>query len=126
MKKVSKRGWYIIIPLILVLAYFIYDSFTQKSIKDIPGGFKEQAFVRNEQNKGGIIRIYAVSVSDIPNAQFDEAAALFPTNDYASTTTIYFFDEKKGYPTSLNLTPPHFDTAAYKAISIIKRTGTKK
>ncbi|HLQ99036.1 MAG TPA: hypothetical protein VK102_01575 [Sphingobacterium sp.] len=126
MEKKSTRGWWIIIPLILVLVYFIYDGFTQKGLKDVPGGFKEEAFVRNEQNKGGIIRIYAVSVADIQNAQYDEAADLFPVNDYASTTTVYFFDKNNGYPSELTLEPPHFDTTAYKAISIIKRTGTKK
>lgn len=124
--KLSKRVWLIAIPLVLIISYFLYDSFTQKSIKNIPGDFEEVAFVRNEQNKGGIIRIYAVTVGDLRHADFDACANLFPTNDYGSRTTVYFFDKNKGYPTTLTLDPPHFDTARYNAISIIKKTGSSK
>lgn len=122
MKK--KKVWFLAIPIILILGYLIYDSYSQPKLKDLPGGFEEVAFVRNEQNKGGIVRIYAVSVSDINNANFDAAAKLFPTNDFNSVTRIFFFDKDQGYPTELNINPPHYDTSKYDAIQIIKRTGS--
>ncbi|SFS34012.1 hypothetical protein [Sphingobacterium wenxiniae] len=125
MKK-NKKFWWFAIGLIVILAYGIWESFNQPSIKDLPGDFEEVAFVRNEQNKGGILRIYAVTVGDIPHADFDACADLFPTNDYGSMTKIYFFDKNKPYPTELSLEPPHYDGSKYEAISILKRTGSSK
>ncbi|ERJ59245.1 hypothetical protein [Sphingobacterium paucimobilis] len=124
MKK-NKRVWLIAVPIILILGYLIWDSFSQPTIKDIPGDFTEVAFVRNEQNKGGIIRIYAVTVGDLQNAKFDACADLFPTNDYNSVTRIFFFDKNQPYPTALQLEAPYYDTTAYKAINIVKRSGSK-
>lgn len=124
MKK-NKKVWLIAIPLILILSYLIYDSFSQPSIKDLPGDFEEVAFVRNEQNKGGITRVYAVTVGDQLNAKYDACADLFPTNDFNSVTRIFFFDKNKPYPTVLDIEPPYYDTSKYEAINIIKRTGSK-
>ena len=123
MKK-YKKVWLLAIPLIAILGYAIWDSYSQPGIEDIPGDFKEVAFVRNEQNKGGIERIYAVSVGDIVHANYDACAELFPTNDFNSVTRIYFFDKNKPYPTTLSLEPPHYDTSKYEAINIVKRRGS--
>lgn len=120
----KKKVWLIAIPIIIILSYLIYDSYSQPSLKDIPGQFEEVAFVRNEQNKGGIVRIYAVSVGDQEQAQYDNAAKLFPTNDFNSVTRIFFFDRNKPFPKELSIDPPYYDTAAYNAIHIIKRTGS--
>lgn len=124
MKK-SKRVWFIAIPIILILGYLIWDSFSQPTITDIPGDFAEVAFVRNEQNKGGIVRIYAVTVGDIANANYDACADIFPTNDYNSVTRVFFFDKSGPYPTQLYLESPYYDTTQFKAINILKRTGSK-
>lgn len=126
MEKKKKKIWFIAIPLILILGYFIYDAYSQPSIEDLPGGFEEVAFVRNENNKGGIIRIYAVTVKDQLNAQYDKCADLFPVNDYGSVTKIYFFDRSKPYPTSLQLEDPHYDNSKYEAINILSRRGVSK
>ncbi|QQT26543.1 hypothetical protein [Sphingobacterium spiritivorum] len=125
MKSKNKKAWLLIIPIILIVGFIFKDSLTQKSIADLKGDFKEVAFVRNEQNKGGIIRIYAISVGDIANADYEGAADLFPTNDYGSSTTLYFFDKNFPFPTELTLESPHFDLDKYKSIMIIKRTGSK-
>lgn len=125
MKK-NKKVWFIAIPIILLLGYLIFDSYTQPSLKDVPGEFEEVAFIRNEQNKGGIIRIYAVTVGDPSQAKYDAAADLFPTNDFNSTTRIFFFDKKTPYPTELSLDAPYYDTTRFDAIHIVKRTGSKK
>lgn len=120
----NRRLWIIAIALITMLGYFIYDTYKQPSIEDIPGDFTEVAFVRNEQNKGGIIRVYAVTVGDPLNAKYDACADLFPTNDFNSITRIYFFNKNEPYPTSLSIEPPHYDTAQFNAINILKRTGS--
>jgi len=121
-----KRMWWILIPLVLILSYGIWDSFSQPSIGDIPGKFEEVAFVRNEQNKGGILRVYAVAVGDIEHANYEACADLFPTNDYGSLTKVYFFDKSKPYPTKLSIDAPHFDGSQYEAIMILKRSGSDK
>ena len=125
MKK-NKRLWLLVIPILVLLGFILKDSFNQKSIEDLPGGFKEVAFVRKEQNKGGIIRIYAVTVGDLLNADYSGCLDLMPVNDYGSTTTVYFFDRSAPYPTSLAIEAPHFDTTKYKAIQISKKYGKKK
>ena len=124
MKK-SRKVWLLAVPLILILGYMIWDSYSQPSIHDIPGNFEEVAFVRNEQNKGGIERIYAVTVGDLANANYNACAELFPTNDFNSVTRVFFFDKNKPYPTTLTIEPPHFDTSKYEVINIIKRRGSK-
>lgn len=122
--KRKRKFWWIAIGLIVVLGYGIWEAFNQPSIQDLPGDFEEVAFVRNEQNKGGIIRVYAVSVGDMANAKYDACADLFPTNDYGSVTKIYFFDKTQPFPTDLTIDPPHYDTDRYEAIMILKRTGS--
>jgi len=121
----KKRVWFIAIPIILILGYLIYDSYSQPTLKDLPGQLEEVAFVRNEQNKGGITRIYAVTVGDIAHANYDAAADLFPTNDFNSVTRIFFFDKNKPYPTTLSIDPPYYDISKYEAVQILKRTGSK-
>ncbi len=125
-EKKNRKVWIFAIPLIALLAYFIWDSYSQPSIKDLPGDFEEVAFVRNEQNKGGIIRVYAVTVGDAMNAQYDKCADLFPTNDYGSVTKVFFFDKTKPFPTKLNIEEPHYDLKQYEAINIQKRYGSQK
>ncbi|MFD1768884.1 hypothetical protein [Sphingobacterium suaedae] len=122
----TKKIWWIAAGLIIILGYGIWEAFSQPSIEDLPGDFKQVAFVRNEQNKGGIIRIYAVSVGDLANAKYEACADLFPTNDYGSVTKIYFFDKNKPVPTTLTIDPPHYDSKQYEAIMILKRTGNDK
>lgn len=119
----SKKIVFVSIALLLVLGYTLYRSFSQPGIDDLKGGFEEVAFVRNDQNKGGIVRIYAVSVADPSNAEYEACADLFPVNDYNSTTRIYFFDKKEPYPTTLSLEAPYYDDEQFHAIHIIKRTG---
>lgn len=125
MKK-NKRIWLIIIPILAILAFMLKDSLTQKSIEDLPGEFKEVAFVRNEQNKGGIIRIYAISVGKPAEADYKACIDLLPVNDYGSSTTAYFFDKNMPYPTSLTIEAPHYDGKKFQAIQISKKSGMDK
>ena len=120
----NKKIWWIALGLIIILGYGIWEGFNQPSIKDLPGEFEEVAFVRNEQNKGSIIRVYAVTVGDMANAKYDACADLFPTNDFGSLTKIYFFDKNKPYPTKLSIEPPHYDGSKFEALMILKRSGT--
>ncbi len=125
MIKKNKKLWLLATALLVVLAYALWDSFSQPGIDSLPGKFEEVAFVRNEQNKGGIIRIYAVTVGNLEKADYKACAELLPVNDFNSTTKVYFFDKTQPYPTTLTIAPPHYDTTQYQAINIVKRTGKK-
>lgn len=126
MKIKSKKIIWFGAALVILLGYFIWDGYTQPSIKDLPGGFEEVAFVRNEQNKGAIVRVYAVTVQDPHAADYEACADLFPTNDYGSVTKVYFFDKSAAYPTELTLEEPHFDTQKFASLRIVKRYGAKE
>lgn len=125
MNRKRNKIWWFSIALIVLLGYFIWDSYSQPSISDLPGDFKEVAFVRNEQNKGGIVRVYAVTVGDLVQARYEDCADLFPVNDYGSITKVYFFDKNKPYPTTLRIEEPHFETGKFQAVRIVRRYGSK-
>lgn len=114
-KRVLK--WLFALPLIIIIAFMLRDTFTQEGITDLAGGFEEVAFVRNEQNKGGIIRIYAFTVTDSTNADYLACGNLLPHNEYGSTTKAYFFLSDTPFPTVLNLDTPHFDLKRYHPIA---------
>lgn len=122
--KITRKIWIIGAALILVIGFGLWETFNQPTIGDLPGDFEEVAFVRNEQNKGGIVRVYAVTVGDVEGAAYDACADMFPTNDYASVTKIYFFDKQQPYPSTLSLEEPHYDNTRYKAVRILTRTGS--
>ncbi len=98
-------------------ALLLVDILTQRGVSDVAGGFEEIAFVRNEQNKGGIVRIYAFTVSDTAAADYLACGNLLPHNDYGSTTVAYFFEKGKPAPDRLKLDSPHVDADRYRAIA---------
>lgn len=97
---------YIILAVILLIAVMIWNVASEPGIKDLAGNFKEVAFIRNEQNSGPVIRIYAVTVKGEPWAEMQQYGNYMPHTKYG-TTRIYFFSENKSYPSSLSLEDPH-------------------
>jgi len=92
----------IVIAIILLFGWMLKDSFTQPGIKDLKGNFTELTFVRNEQNTGPVIRIYAVSLKDSLWQEMEQYGNYMPHNKYG-TTKVYFFIEGKPAPVSLSL-----------------------
>ncbi len=115
----------VLIGIALFIGFMILkDSFTQRGIKDLPGGFEEVAFVRNEQNKGGIIRIYAFSVEYPERADYHACGDLLPYNEYGSATIAYFFKKGEPMPKHLVIDSPHFEASAFSPIATYtKRSG---
>ncbi len=97
---------YIILAVILLIAVMIWNVASEPGIKDLAGNFKEVAFIRNEQNSGPVIRIYAVTVKGEPWAEMQQYGNYMPHTKYG-TTRIYFFRENKPYPANLSLEEPH-------------------
>jgi|SRR5690606_20624537 hypothetical protein len=117
MNKRYRRG---VIGLILIafIALLAQDLLRHRGPTNLKGGFEEIAFVRNEQNKGGIVRIYAFRVTDTLGADYMGCGELLPHNDYGSVTTVYFFQSGTPAPSSLQLEPPHFDTLKFRPIAV--------
>lgn len=80
----------------------IWNVITEPGIKDLRGNFKEVAYVRNEQNTGPVIRIYAVTVEGEPWEEMKQYGDYMPHTKYG-TTRIYFFPANKPYPSALSL-----------------------
>ena len=111
------RAIILTVVVVLIAGFMMKHALFQPGIQALPGGFEETAFIRNEQNKGGIVRVYAISVANPQQADYLTCGNRMPHNDYGSTTTVYFFD-KHAAPEVLQLDDPHFDRNAYHPIAI--------
>lgn len=104
--------------VVVFIALVGRDLLRQRGPSDLKGGFEERAFARNEQNKGGILRVYAFSVGDTSEADYLGCGELLPHNAYGSTTTAFFFASGKPAPQSIQLEPPHFDTLQFTPVAV--------
>lgn len=120
----NNRKWIVALLLIGFAALILQEMWSRPGMEDLPGSFREVAFVRNEQNKGGIVRIYAFTVSDTALADYAACGDRLPHNEYGSVTKAYFFYAGDRYPSQLNLATPHFDTTRYRPVALyIKDDG---
>lgn len=92
----------ILILFLAVLIWMMADAFMQPGVKDLKGDFKELAFVRNEQNTGPVVRIYAVSVKDTLWDEMEQYGEYMPHTKYGNTQ-VYFFLHNTPAPTQLSL-----------------------
>ncbi len=115
MKK--NRKWIALVLGIGLVLYFIFrDTLNQPDTSDLPGGFNELAFKRNEQNDGPVIRVYAASVSEPANAAYQSYGNLMPHNKYG-TTIVFFFGTGEEVPEQLSWESPYYDTTRYKPLA---------
>ncbi len=98
----KNKKHYILIAGLLIIGVMIWNVITEPGIKDLRGNFKEVAYVRNEQNTGPVIRIYAVTVEGEPWEEMKHYGDYMPHTKYG-TTRIYFFPADKPYPKELML-----------------------
>ncbi|WP_149241981.1 hypothetical protein [Dyadobacter sp. 32] len=97
----NKKMKYLLSALsVLLVAYILYDSFSQPNTNDLNGDFKEVALYRNENNTGPIVRIYAVTVNGTPWEEMQKYGELMPYTKYGSTT-VFFFAAGKPAPKDL-------------------------
>jgi hypothetical protein len=94
---------FVILAVILVAAsWMIWDAVKQPGVQDLKGNFKELVFVRNEQNTGPVVRLYAVSVNDTLWQQMEQYGRLMPHTKYG-LTRVYFFKAGTPAPQKLSL-----------------------
>lgn len=112
------RKIYILI-IILLIGLIVWYSFSAvQNRSNIPGGFEEKAYIRNENNRGNVLIYYAFSVKEPLNAEYHTIGETLPANKDFGVTKAYFFDANDNIPTKLQLEEPHFDTTKYKPIAI--------
>lgn len=101
----------------------IWNMINEPGIKDLPGDFREVAFVRNEQNSGPVIRVYAVTVGGEYWDEMKQYGNYMPHTKYG-TTRIYFFPPKTPYPKKIALTDPYIEEDFRKyCIAIYEKDG---
>ena len=88
--------------LLLLIGWFVYDSFSQPGVGDLKGNFQEVAAYRNENNTGPIVRVYAVTVTDTLWREMRQYGDLMPYTKYGNTK-VYFF--RKGQPVPAQVQP---------------------
>lgn len=98
----------IILGILSLLGYILYDSFSQPSTGDLSGEFKEVAFYRNENNTGPVNRIYAVTLKDTLWQQIQTYGELMPHTKYG-TTKVYYFLQGKPAPTHVSAGKDNFE-----------------
>ena len=80
----------------------VWNVINEPGIKELQGNFREVAFIRNEQNTGPVVRVYAVTVEGEPWNEMEQYGNYMPHTKYG-TTRIYFFSAGKPYPSTLSL-----------------------
>ncbi len=88
--------------LAIAALLMIWDSVKQPGTEDLKGNFEELAFVRNEQNTGPVVRVYAASVSDTLWSEMEKYGRLMPHTKYG-VTRVYFFRAGRHVPHRLSL-----------------------
>lgn len=124
-----KRSTWIWIITALTLIVIVVSQYIQlDDAADIPGGFDRVAYVRNENNQGGIYQYYVFTVQDISSADYTALIGMLPFHGKSGETTVFFFDKNQPYPKELRLESPHFDTTKYFPVAVYVRnkTGVKK
>lgn len=124
--KTNKITFLIIVTIVIGLVFYNFSKLPGRN--DIPGGFNEVAYIRNENNLGPIILYYAFTVEDIDRADYEALGKTLPFNKTSGITTAFMFDKAKPAPSSLSLEFPHFDTTRFQpiAVYVIDKAGNRK
>jgi hypothetical protein len=97
----KKYKVYILLLSVLIIIAIIWNAINEPGIKDLKSDFKETAFIRNEQNTGPVIRIYAVSLKSENWEEMEQYGNYMPHTKYG-TTRIYFFLNNTDLPEELS------------------------
>jgi hypothetical protein len=99
----KKNKLYVLIISVIAIAAMLWNALSEPGIKGLKGNLKETSFIRNEQNTGPVIRIYAISIDQEYWTDMEQYGNYMPHNKYG-TTRVYFFLSNKPYKGKLELT----------------------
>lgn len=119
----KKNKLYLFILSIAAVAGMIWSVLKEPGINELKSNFKEVAFIRNEQNTGPVIRIYAVVMDTEDRNEIELYGNYMPHTKYG-TTKVYFFLSNKPYPKSLKFGDINIEDE-YKAncVAIYEKNG---
>jgi len=119
----KKYKVYILVISVLIIIAMIWNTITEPGIKDLKSGFKEVVFIRNEQNSGPILRIYAVSLKAENWEEMEQYGQYMPHTKYG-TTRIYFFLNNTDLPKELKFGEINIaDRYKHNCIAIYEKNG---
>ncbi|RZK48394.1 MAG: hypothetical protein EOO99_10375 [Pedobacter sp.] len=95
-----KSTWTLLFLAAAIVTWLAWDLIKTGNPQNLPGGFKEVATYRNQNNTGPVQLVYIVTVADTLNAQYENYGNMMPHIKYG-LTKVYFFPENKPYPTQL-------------------------
>jgi hypothetical protein len=99
-----------ILIICLFIGWFFYDIYTQPGVKDLEGDFRQISFVRNENNTGPVVRLYAVAVNDTLWTEMMHYGKMMPHTKYGNTK-VFFFLKHSPLPEKLILGDTPIPTA---------------
>lgn len=118
-----KRNRFLLFVLFGVIAIILWNFLSQPGVKNLKGDFKEISFIRNEQNDGPVIRIYAVSVSGEHWKEMQQYGDFMPHTKYGNTK-VYFFKNDEPLPKKLSLTDPQVSKEYQRAcLGVYEKDG---
>ncbi|HYK75973.1 MAG TPA: hypothetical protein VEV16_03290 [Daejeonella sp.] len=98
----ANKKYLLIAIIIAALVWMLVDALRQPGTEALKGNFEQKAYIRNEQNTGPVVRIYAVSVQDTLWKEMELYGSYMPHTKYG-TTRVYFFQSGKPVPDKLSL-----------------------
>ena len=94
--------------LVGILIYqIVNESLSQPGLKAYEGKYEELAFLRNENNTGPVIRVYAIRALDEDRSWMKDFADALPHTKYGKTL-VFFFTQELNQKIDLSPTEPYF------------------
>jgi hypothetical protein len=119
----KKNKIYLYLISTLIIVAMLWNALSNPGIRELKGNLKEVAFIRNEQNTGPIIRIYAVSIDEENWESMEQYGNYMPHNKYG-TTRIYFFLSKSPFLGKLQLEGENIENSFQKqCIALYEKNG---
>ena len=119
----KKNKLYLFIISIVIIAAMLWSALSTPGVKDLNGNLRETAFLRNEQNTGPIVRIYAVTMDEENWESMEKYGNYMPHNKYG-TTRVYFFLSDNPFRGKLQIEDQNIENAYQKqCIALYEKDG---
>jgi hypothetical protein len=119
----KKNKIYLFIISAIIIVTIFWSVFNTLGINDLDGNLKEIAFIRNEQNTGPIVRVYAVIIDEENWESMEQYGNYMPHNKYG-TTRIYFFLSNNPYRGKLQIEGENIEKSYQKeCIALFEKNG---
>ena len=124
--KNNKIRIFLILIVLVVIAWVIKGTFFQPSAGDLKAGITEQAKYRNENNTGPVQYVFIASVKDSIWADL-ETYGNYKPHHKGGNTKVYFFMEGSEMPVKPSAGDVNFDPLYNKdCIALYEKTAVGK